>query len=206
MVTIVTATDAKVCGHDNCTSITEPFEISFSYCTMQSSLLSDYGDFIEYTTLIVKDDKAVYSSQTIISTTEWKQINHPATLKQMNGRSQIWLLLNYAPLFLLSNEAYINCSAIPFDWCLKVMWHYYGPANRRENTPIHSCSEWSGPTCVFTRLWRPGESCQGGNSSSVAQPCCCSLGLLSQSNPLQQTEWPACAYAAVAVLVQVVSC
>lgn len=46
MVTIVTATDAQVCRHDNCESITDPFDISFSYCTMQSALLSDYGDFI----------------------------------------------------------------------------------------------------------------------------------------------------------------
>lgn len=116
------------------------------------------------------------------SALQWKHINHLPTLKQMNGS---WLLLYSASLFLLSNEPYISCRAVPFDWCLKVMWHYYGPANHRENTPIHCCSEWSAPTCVFTGLWRPGESflSQGGNSSSVAQPCCCSLGLLSQSNP-----------------------
>lgn len=133
---------------------------------------------------------------------------HLSALEQMNGSSQCWLLLCYAPLFLLSNEPYISSSAVALDWCLKVMWHYYGPTNHWENTPIHSRSEWSTPTCVFTGLRRPGESflSQGGNSSSVARPCCCSLGLLSHSNPLQQTEWPACAYAAVAVLVQVVSC
>lgn len=34
------------CRHDNCTSITEPFDISFSYSTVQSSLFSHYGDFI----------------------------------------------------------------------------------------------------------------------------------------------------------------
>lgn len=146
---------------------------------------------------MVKDNKAVHDTMKA----------NQSTLKQMNGSSRSWLLHYHAPLFLLSNEPYISRSA-PFDWCLKVMWHYYGPANHRENTPIHSCSEWSAPTCVFTGLWRPGESflSQGGNSSSVAQPCFCPLGLLSQRNPLQQTEWPACAYAAVAVLVQVVSC
>lgn len=130
-----------------------------------------------------------------------------SNLKQMNGRGLHWLLLYRAPPYPLSNEPCIRCSAL-FDWCLKVMWHYYGPTNHPENTPIHCSSGWSAPTCVFTGLWRPGESflSQGGNSSSVAQPCFCSLGLLSKCNPLQQTEWPACAYAAVAVLVQVVSC
>lgn len=125
----------------------------------------------DYTTLTAKDDKAARPSQTIVDTTQWEPINHLTTLKQMNGSSQGRLLLYYAPLFLLSNEPYISCSAVPFDWCLKVMWHYYGPANHPENTPIHSRSEWSAPTCVFTRLWRPGESflSQGGNSSSVAR-------------------------------------
>lgn len=140
---------------------------------------------------------------------QWRITKQPlktnqSALKQMTGS---WLLHYHAPLFLLSNGPYISCSAV-FDWCLKVMWHYYSPANHRENTPIHSCSEWRAPTCVFTEAleaWRK-LSKSGGNSSSVAQPCFCPLGLLSQSNPLQQTEWPACAYAAVAVLVQVVSC
>lgn len=65
------------------------------------------------------------------------------------------------------------------------------------------------PPPVFSRGPRGLEKAfqaREGNSSSVAQPRFCTLGFLSGSNPLQQTEWPACACAAVAVLVQVVSC
>lgn len=83
--------------------------------------------------------------------------------------------------------------------------------------PFIPCSRMKGgPPLVFPSGVRGGwldvgdwvgESSGGeGDSSAAAQPCRCPLGLLSQSNPLQQTEWPACAYAAVAALVQVVSC
>lgn len=104
------------------------------------------------------------------------------------------------------------------------MRHYYVPANGGENTAIHSPlrNEGGPPTCVSNwglergfevGEWvgessesREAEGGREGDSSAAARPCCCPLGLLSQSNPLQQTEWPACAYAAVAALVQVVSC
>lgn len=160
----------------------------------------------------MKDDKAIYSSLMILSTCSTMKANQSLYYCETNEWEQselITTLPHASPqLFLLSNEPYISCRAVPFDWCLKVMWHYYGMADHRENTPIHSCSERSAPP-VFSQGSRSLEKAfkvRGENSSSVAQPCFCSLGLLSQSNPLQQTEWPACAYAAVAVLVQVVSC
>lgn len=76
MVTIVTATDARLCRLRDCfytvAMITaRPLLNHFIsvFHTAQYSLLSDYGDCMLTTQhLMVKDDKVVYSSQMIINT------------------------------------------------------------------------------------------------------------------------------------------
>lgn len=63
MVTIVTATDAQVCRHDNCESITDPFRYQFFILhNAERSSFRLWWFHTDYTALIVKDDKAVYSS------------------------------------------------------------------------------------------------------------------------------------------------
>lgn len=122
IVTIVTATDARVCCLRDCFytvamitahPLMNPLIAVFFISHNADSSFSDH----DYTdcTLMVKDDKAALPDDPI-------QHNESRSITLMNEANE-WeqselittLLCCSAPLFLLSNEPYISCSAVLFD-------------------------------------------------------------------------------------------